>query len=82
MSAVKARRRFQSTTDKVLDRNDHVWFRFASGHKCCLCGAVVSGDPPAYPTPPDFVPRAFVLPLSDAERAMCPFECGTRMEGP
>lgn len=81
MGEAKRQRHFQAVTDKVIDRTDHVWFATGWCWKCVLCGGVVIDRPPPYPTPPDWLPRDF-RPLTDQERAMCPFECGTRMEGP
>lgn len=55
-------------------RTDHVWFRANGRWKCCLCGGLVpAGEkPPAYPTPADWTPAGFDLPLTAEERALCP----------
>lgn len=67
---------FQNISDAVHDRTDHVWFRLGPGRwKCALCGGVVPGTPPAYPTPPAFVPPRFEG-LTDAERRLSPPEKG------
>ena len=79
MSTPKAtrppRRKFQCAGDVPVDRTDHVWFVPPDGprrFKCCLCGAVVAdGDPPAYPTPRDWLPKA-IEELDDGERVLCP----------
>lgn len=53
------------------DRTEHVWFATGGRFKCCLCGAVTA-QPPPYPTPANWTPPAFELPLTDEERLLCP----------
>jgi hypothetical protein len=68
---------FQTPDDKgVPHRSDHIWIKKSVDgqtlYKCCLCGGITV-DPPAFPTPNDWVPAAFELPLTNDERDMCPY---------
>lgn len=65
---------YQTPINKRLDRKDHVWLRQQNGnYKCCLCGAVVEGSPPDYPTDKDWLPRRYE-PLTEDEREAVPYK--------
>jgi hypothetical protein len=64
---------FQTPRTRPLKRSDHVWLRIlgsGSKYRCCICGAETD-SPPDVPTPEDWVPDYYV-PLTDAERDLCP----------
>lgn len=62
----------QTPATEVPDRKEHVWTELVDGrHQCCLCGAVVKGAPPPYPTPDRWMPDGYE-PLTDALRRLCP----------
>ena len=66
----------QMLGDGIPHRAEHVWFRIPDGprrgyYKCCLCGAIAV-EPPPFPTPDDWMPLDYELPLTPDERRMCP----------
>ena len=59
-----------------FDRADHVWYRYTGLHptaqwKCCTCGALAIVPPP-YPTPKEYYPIDYELPLTAEEKGMAP----------
>ena len=60
----------------LAHRAEHVWFKvhcgtWAGGYKCCICGGITMVLPP-FPTPDEWVPQEFELPLTAEERRLCP----------
>lgn len=68
----KTIRRFQTTKTEKPERSDHIWYLRDDGRwKCCTCGAIAS-RPPYFPTPDNWIPECYELPLTPEERVMCP----------
>lgn len=69
----KSKVKHQTPETPKADRTDHVWIvRPGGGYKCVICGGVTK-TPPHYPTPKDWMPDGFELPLTPTERQVCPY---------